>query len=163
MKTISLFLIFTGFLFSVYSQDTKVNLYNPSLDANKQIDSALKVAQQQKKHVLIQVGGNWCSWCIMLNKFYTTDYQLDSTIKANYVLIHLNYSEENKNLETLKKLDFPQRFGFPVLVILDAKGKRIHTQNTVYLEEGRGYNKQKLMDFLKAWSPSAMDPKNYLK
>ena len=145
------------------SQEEKVKIYNPNADANKQIDSALTIAKQQKKHVLIQVGGNWCPWCVMLHKFYNTDFQVDSALKANYVLLLVNYSPENKNLETLKKLDFPQRFGFPVLVILNSEGKRIHTQNTAYLEKGRGYDKDKLLDFLKAWSPAALDPDKYLK
>jgi len=156
---ISVFLV--GFFFSIHSQNSKVNLYNPARDAKLQLDSALKIASKEKKHVFIQVGGNWCSWCILLNKFYTQDFQLDSALKANYVLVHLNYSKENKNLKTLEKLDYPQRFGFPVLVILDDKGKRIHTQNSVYLEEGKGYNKEKVLDFFNSWSPAAIDPKKY--
>jgi thioredoxin-related protein len=164
MKTLilSISLLFLN-LISAYSQKSEVTLYNPARDAIKQIDSALTIAKSQKKHVFIQVGGNWCSWCILFHKFYTTDFQLDSALSASYVVVHLNYSQENKNLEILKKLEFPQRFGFPVLVILDSNGKRLHTQNTSYLEEGRGYNKEKVMDFLKAWSPQALDPNNYLK
>ena len=60
----------------------------------------------------------------------------------------VNYSKENKNLAEMKKLEFPQRFGFPVFVILDSNGKRIHTQNSSYLEEGDGYSKKKVIDFL---------------
>jgi thioredoxin-related protein len=164
MKKYTLIVFFLSvYLINTNAQDSKNALYSPGRDAKLQIDSALSIAHNQKKHVLIQVGGNWCPWCIMLHKFYTTDFQLDSAIKANYVVVHLNYSPENKNLEILKSLDFPQRFGFPVLVILDANGRRLHTQNTVYLEEGRGYNKEKLLDFLKAWSPDALDPNHYLK
>ncbi len=164
MKKITLIgLILFGYLISAHAQDSKVTLYNPARDAKLQIDSALKVAKQQNKYVFIQVGGNWCSWCILFHKFYTSDLQLDSAMKANYVVIDLNYSQENKNLDVLKKLEYPQRFGFPVLVILDAKGNRLHTQNSSYLEQGRGYDKQKVLDFLNAWSPGAFDPQKYLK
>jgi thioredoxin-related protein len=162
MKTIlSITFLLVGFFFSIHSQSSKVNLYNPALDAKLQIDSALKIASKENKHVLIQVGGNWCPWCIRLNKFYTEDLQLDSALKANYVLVHLNYSKENKNLKTLERLEYPQRFGFPVLVILNGNGQRLHTQNSVYLEEGKGYNKEKVLDFFNAWSPAAIDPKKY--
>ncbi len=157
-------LIFTVLLsLNSYAQGEKVKIYNPEANASKQLDSALKVAKQQKKHVFIQIGGNWCSWCVMLHKFYNTEFQVDSAIKANYVVVLLNYSQENKNLETLKKLEFPQRFGFPALVILNSDGKRLHTQNTAYLEKGRGYDKDKVLDFLKAWSPAALEPNLYLK
>ena len=164
MKTFSLIILLLSVsVISTFAQDAKVNLYTPARDAKLQIDSALNIAQKQKKHVFIQVGGNWCSWCVLFHKFYTTDNQLDSAIKANYVVVNLNFSQENKNLEALKKLEFPQRFGFPVFVILDAKGKRLHTQNSSYLEQGRGYDKEKVMEFFKAWSPAALDPQNYLK
>ena len=38
-------------------------------------------------------------------------------------LSRINYSKENKNPETMALLEYPQRFGFPVLVVLDAAGK----------------------------------------
>jgi len=77
------------------------------------------------------------------------------------VVVKVNYSPESKNEELLAKLDFPQRFGFPVFVILDAKGDRIHTQNTAFLEEDGSYSKKKVMQFFKQWSPAALDPDNY--
>ena len=164
MKKLNLILIAIIVIFisgNVYAQSEKPNLYSPARDAKKQIDSAIAVAAKEKKHVLLQVGGNWCSWCIMLHKFYASEPQVDSVLKAGYVVTYVNYSKENKNLDVLKTLGFPQRFGFPVLVILDDKGNRIHTQNSAYLEEGKGYNKQKVVDFLSAWAPSALNPEKY--
>lgn len=58
-------------------------------------------------------------------------------------------------------LGFPQRFGFPVVVILDRNGNRIHTQNTAYLEKEKSYDKKVMMEFLKQWSPVALDPESY--
>jgi len=107
------------------------------------------------------IGGNWCSWCLKFNKQVLQDKQLDSAVSANYVFYHLNYSKENKNLDILKTYGFPQRFGFPVFVILDANGNRIHTQNSAYLEEGKGYSKSKIMEFLDNWSPNAHKADNY--
>lgn len=65
--------------------------------------------------------------------------------------------------QTIKKQsEYPQRFGFPVFVILDSVGKRIHTQNSAYLEEGEGYSKKKVLDFLTNWSPEVLNPNLYL-
>ena len=44
-------------------------------------------------------------------------------MNANYVVYHLNYSKENYNAKLLTKYNFPQRFGFPVFLILDGEGK----------------------------------------
>lgn len=89
------------------------------------------------------------------------DKNLNSLLNDNFVVVHLNYSKENKNEAILKRLEFPQRFGFPVFVILDQNGKKIHTQNSAYLESGNGHDTEKVSNFLKAWIPKALDPKNY--
>jgi thioredoxin-related protein len=137
------------------------SLYHPLANAEKDIVAAVAKARLEKKHVLIQAGGNWCSWCLEFNRFTTTDKQLDSAINADYVVYHLNYSPQNKNAELFKKYGFANRFGFPVFIILDANGKMIHTQNSSYLEEGKSYNKRKIRDFLADWRPAALDEKQY--
>jgi thioredoxin-related protein len=143
------------------SDTTKTLLYNPGADAAKDIDRAVAKAKAEKKHVLIQAGGNWCTWCIRFNNYATIDKQIDSILKANYVVYHLNWSPENENKPVFKKYDFPQRFGFPVLIILDAEGKRIHTQNSEYLQAVKTYDRNKIVEFLKHWSPAALDSKSY--
>ena len=148
-----------------YSQE-KVQIYDPTVNAEMQVNQALAKASKEGKHVMLQIGGNWCIWCVRLNAFEHADPKIDSLIKADYILVHLNYSPENKNFEMLKKLEFPQRFGFPVLVILDAKGRRLHTQDSEFLEATKNtnniyYEKQKVLAFLSKWSPSALKPENY--
>ena len=168
MKQIAIVLIivtalYLSSLITVSAQSEKVKIYNPEANAQQEIKDALSKAKAEGKHVFIQVGGNWCSWCVMLHKFYTTENQVDSMLNANYIVYLLNYSKENKNLDVLAELGYPQRFGFPVIVILDVEGKRLHTQNTVYLEEGRGYNKKNFMEFLYNWTPKAVNPESYKK
>ena len=82
-------------------------------------------------------------------------------MEKNFIVYHVNYSRENMNEDVLASLGFPQRFGFPVFVILDSKGNRIHTQNSAYLEEGNGHSTSKILEFLKHWSPAAIDAKQY--
>jgi thioredoxin-related protein len=138
-----------------------VKLYTPNADAVKEIAMAVKEAKKANKHVLIQAGGNWCSWCLLFNKTTTNDKQMDSAIHANYIVYHLNYSQENKNDAVFATYGYAQRFGFPVFLILDGNGKLLHTQNSSYLEEGKGYNKRKVIDFFNDWRPGALDAKNY--
>ncbi len=139
-------------------------LYDPNANAEADIKAAIIKANKTGKHVLIQAGGNWCSWCLRFNKFTTEDKQMDSVIQTNFIVYHLNYSQENKNKAIFEKYGFPQRFGFPVFIILDKNGYRIHTQNSSYLEEGKGYSKTKVLEFFKDWSPASLNPiyyKNY--
>ncbi len=138
------------------------HIYHPEANAKKDISEAIVKAAKEKKHVLLQIGGNWCIWCRRFYKFVEDDAELKATMDKNYVVYHLNYSKENKNLPVLKELGYPQRFGFPVFVILDEKGNRIHTQNSGLLESADSYDKKKVMDMLKQWSPAALQPSNYI-
>ena len=145
-----------------FSQDlTKFNLYKPGDNAKVEIDKAVKKAKASGKHVFVQIGGNWCIWCMRFNDLITTTPTLDSAMKENFVVYHLNYSKENKNEDILAKYGFPQRFGFPAFLVLDGNGKLIHTQNSSYLEEGKGYNVKTVKSFLLDWAPAALDPKQY--
>lgn len=145
-------------------QDTiKPKLYDPIVNAEKEISDAIALAKKQNKHVFLQIGGNWCVWCIRFHNFVQADSELANALNNNYVVAHINYSKENKNDETMRKLEYPNRFGFPVFVILDAKGRRIHTQNSAYLEEEKSYSRMKILDFFKSWSPAALNPANYDK
>lgn len=145
------------------AQDKKPALYNIDADAKSELNIAMNKAGKEGKNVLIQVGGNWCKWCIKFHEFIKKDAQIDSLINADYVYILINYSKENRNLEMMKQLEYPQRFGFPVLVILDSKGKRLHTQDSGFLESGTdSYSREKILTFLKCWNINALDPKNYL-
>jgi thioredoxin-related protein len=146
-----------------FSQDLKkFSLYKPGENAEEKITEAVKKAKAAGKHVFIEVGGNWCIWCARFNDFVTTDKTIDSLVKADYIVYHMNHSEENKNEELLAKYGYPQRFGFPVFLIVDGSGKLIHTQNSAYLEDGRkSYDRNAVIGFFKDWRPSALDPKQY--
>lgn len=141
------------------AQEKKNKLYNPYENADSAITIVKKKAALEGKHILIQIGGNWCSWCIEFNRFTTTDKQMDSLLKADFVIYHLNYSKENLNKKLLEQFGFPQRFGFPVFIVLDNNGKQLHTQNSSYLEKDKSYNKEKVMEFFQHWNAKALDPK----
>jgi thioredoxin-related protein len=145
-----------------YGQEKK--LYDPQANAQKDIAAAIKKARMEKKFVLIQGGGNWCSWCIEFARFAKADPLIDTALQAGFIWYHLNFSKENENKKIFTRYGFPQRFGFPVFIILNGNGERIHTQNSEYLEDGdKSYDHEKVLAFLKMWSPSALDPKNYDK
>ena len=142
------------------AQETK--LYDPQANAEKDIANAVKKAKAENKFVLLQGGGNWCSWCIEFARFCKADPKIDSVMQASFVWYHLNWSKENKNKKIFAKYGYPQRFGYPVFIILDGNGKRINTQNSEYLEDGKkSYDRQKVQSFLENWSPSALNPAMY--
>jgi len=143
---------------TVRAQDAK-KLYDPSLDGMKQIKEAVAKASTEGKHVLIQYGGNWCSWCIKFDAFCKADTAITKVISLNYVPVKLNYDPTNKNDAANAYLGNPTRFGFPVFIIIDGKGNVIHIQDSSLLEEGSDYSKQKVTGFFRQWTAAAIIPK----
>ena len=60
LKNIFIIIICCQITASSFAQETK--LYNPAADAEKDIAAAIKKAKAENKYVLLQGGGNWCSW-----------------------------------------------------------------------------------------------------
>jgi len=164
MKNICLFLTLAlfGLSFSAKGQD----LYNPNANAKEDIRKAIAQAKAENKHVFLQLGGNWCSWCKRFHAFIEQDEELKKLVDDNFITVKVNYSPENRNEAVLKELEFPQRFGFPVFVILNQNGTRIHTQNSGILEDTTSetfYSKKLVTQFFSHWTPAALDPKTYEK
>lgn len=157
MKKIVLFLL--GFLLGcevIFAQNVKV--YDESIDPFVQIDEAVAKAQTEGKFVCCQLGGNWCSWCLKFAKFITEDEEIANVVNDNFVYIHVNYKSRQDELaqRVSKRLGNAGRFGFPVLVILNPDGSVLHIQNSAYLEQDKGYNRDKVLGFFKQWTPSAV-------
>lgn len=167
MKKIAfIFLAFIAVSLSAAAQEKPaakkeaVNLYNPKANASADIDAAVAKAKKAGKQVFIQVGGNWCGWCIAFHHLVDTTPELKIFLNDNYETVLVNYSPENKNAAVMARLGYPGRFGFPVFVILDGNGKLLHTQNSAYLEEGKGHSVKKVLEFLQGWTVAALKPEN---
>lgn len=143
-----------GVAFGVSAQE---KVYDESLDAMQQIKEATELAKKTDRYVLCQVGGNWCPWCLRFAEFATTDSIIAPLIKENFVYIHVNYSKGNKNLEAMRFLGNPGRFGYPVFVVLNREGKPIHIQESESLEEGKGYSRKRVEKFLRLWNLKAVE------
>lgn len=154
--------LITFLLFCVMSVRGADSLYHPLANAKADITRVIAKAKAEKKHVLIQAGGNWCGWCIEFNRFTHADKQLDSVLNASFVVYHLNFSPQNKNYDIFKQYGFPNRFGFPVFLILNAEGQLIHTQNSSCLELGKSDDAKKVKEFFVSWTPAALEEKSYL-
>ena len=134
-------------------------VYNEDINPLEQIDQAVLQAQAEGKFVICQVGGNWCPWCLRFADFVTNDSTIYQVIEQNFVYTHVNYNprkagEVGKAL--MKRLNNAGRFGFPVFVVLDEKGNILHIQDSVFLEEGKGYNEDKVLRFFQNWTPDAV-------
>lgn len=76
-------------------------------------------------------------------------------MRDNFVIMKVNYSEENKNLEFLNQ--FPKVAAFPHYFVLDSNGEFLHSQGTGELEEDPSYDEKVFAEFLDEWKPKLAD------
>lgn len=124
------------------------NWYNPSIDGNQQIDEAIAKARGSNKMVLVQVGGNWCPWCIKFANMIVTDGELLNAMRQNFEWVHLNTGDGNENQAALQRLRNPEQHGFPVFVLLDSEGNYVNTYPSDTFAGGDGFDRSKVLSFL---------------
>ena len=128
-----------------------VHKYDALRNASEDLRAAVAEARRTGKRVLIKVGGEWCIWCHIMDDFFEKHPDLLSLGEKNFVILKINYSEENPNTEVLSR--YPAISGYPHIFVLDNDGKLLRSQDTGELEEGKSYNLAKFQEFLKRWSP----------
>jgi thioredoxin-related protein len=126
--------------------------YDAKADPRADLQTALARASKEGKNVLIDVGGEWCSWCHRMDKFLTENTVLLDLLKQNYVVVKVNFSDENKNETFLKQ--FPAIDGYPHIFVFDSYGKLLISKSTGDLEERKSYNLARFVEFLKKYAES---------
>ncbi|QOY91358.1 thioredoxin family protein [Paludibaculum fermentans] len=139
-----LFFLATCLLGAERAYDAKAN---PASDLKRAVEQARK----EKKNILLEVGGEWCSWCHRLDQLFASNAGLLEEREKNFVFLKVNFSPENENKEFLAQ--YPKIEGYPHLIVLDSGGKMLRSQETDVLEEGKGYNLQRVSAFLREWAP----------
>jgi len=126
--------------------------YDPAADPVADLARAVQEAEASGRRILLEVGGEWCSWCHILEKYIHSTPEVAEALEANFVLLKVNYSEENENTEFLSQ--YPEIEGYPHMFVLESDGTLLHSQNTGDLESGQGYDTEKFLAFLAKWAPA---------
>ncbi len=128
-------------------------LYPSNVDAHKEIADALRAAANDHKRVLLVFGANWCFDCFALDyRFHQPD--IAPLVDKNYHVVHVDIGKGDKNLDIAKKYDTPVE-GIPVVAVLSSTGKLLYSQKAHEFSTARSLDPQVIVDFLKAWKPSA--------
>jgi thioredoxin-related protein len=125
--------------------------FDPSKDPEKDVQDAVAIATKTGQHILLDVGGEWCSWCHKLDKFFQDNKDVSEFMQKSLVVVKVNYSKENKNEKFLS--NYPKIPGYPHLFVLESDGTFLHSQSTGDLESGNHHDHDKVFDFLKKWAP----------
>ena len=122
------------------------SLYPATRVAKTDIEEAVKAASN--RNVLVVWGADWCSDCYELESVMQSE-EVKPVIEKNFVVVHADLGQGDKNLDLLKKYKVPVT-SIPAFTILDSTGKLLHSQNGGEFKES---DPKAVLKFLKRWSP----------
>jgi len=126
-----------------------VDHYDPTRNPTADVRLAVARAQTTNRRILLIVGGDWCGWCFVLDRFLAEDAETRAAMTAAFVMLKINMSAENENEAFLA----PYRMsgGYPAFVVLDSDGSYLRTQDTGEFEQGHSYSRLRLVAFANRW------------
>ncbi len=125
-------------------------LYDPAADAKEEIRDTEARAGREHKRVLLVFGGNWCYDCHVLDlAFHSGD--IEPTLDRNYLVVHVDVGEYNKNLDLAKKYQVPLDKGVPAIAVVDPTDKLIFSQQAGEFEAARSMSPEQILAFLNKW------------
>jgi thioredoxin 1 len=130
----------------------KKDLYPADADAKQEIEEALQAAAKSRKRVMLIFGGNWCYDCHVLDAAFHLP-EIAPTLNRNYIVVHVDVGEYNKNLDLAKKYDVPLERGVPAAAVLDSDGQLLVSQKNQEFEKARSMAPEDILAFLNKWKP----------
>jgi thioredoxin-related protein len=135
---------------ALLAQKLGLDIYDTQADGKILIAQALTVAKKEHKHILLQFGANWCPWCHRLRDLFQSNPAIRQKLTTEYVVVMIDVNED-RNSDVNLRYGKPTLRGLPVLVVLDAVGNHIFTQETGAFEKGDGHDPAKVLAFLNKW------------
>ncbi|WP_338637180.1 protein-disulfide reductase DsbD family protein [Spirobacillus cienkowskii] len=94
---------------------TTKNLKSQTILWEKDLNSAIKQAQQQQKPLLIDIWADWCAACLEMKNTTWKNQELINLLNQNYIPVQLDYSDLSSDIESL--LSTWKINGLPAVVI----------------------------------------------
>ncbi len=123
--------------------------YYPEADPVTDLAAAMQAASLENKMIMMIVGGDWCSWCHVMSRFFTENETVRDKLLSNFIMLKVNMSEENENDVFLS--NYPIINGYPHIFMLSAKGDLSASVNTAKLESGNSYSIVKFTELLESY------------
>jgi|SaaInl47_10m_RNA_FD_contig_123_23280_length_2926_multi_4_in_0_out_0_2 thioredoxin-related protein len=122
--------------------------YDKKANAYEDLVKAMDKAKESNKKILLIAGGDWCKWCGFFDDFFKNNTKVSNDFYGSFEVLKVYYGNGmNESSKSLFK-QFPKIEGTPHFYLLDKNAKLLESIGTAYLEEGNGYNKSKIVEFI---------------
>ena len=125
--------------------------YDPTRNASVDLGVALARARAGGKRVLLEIGGDWCAWCVMLDQYINAHRDVREAFLTSFVIVKVNVDAQHPNAAFLAS--YPRIEGYPSLLILDGDGAFREAQDPTALQNDDGYALTPMVAFAHRWAP----------
>jgi len=125
--------------------------YDKTRDPAADLKAAVAQAKQENKRILIEVGGEWCVYCRLLNKTIHDDERLTRRLQDSFIVMKVNFSPDVRNEAFLSQ--YPKIPSYPHLFLLESDGSLLLSHNPDDFMSGDGYVPDLILAFLERWAP----------
>jgi len=123
--------------------------YDPDRNPFEDGKNALQYAKETNRRVMIEVGGDWCQWCHILDKFLNNHPETKKILQKNFVVMKVNVSDENQNEKFFATM--PKIEGYPHVYITDINGSILFSDNLSSLVVDGDFSEKLFIEFLNRW------------
>jgi protein disulfide-isomerase len=122
--------------------------YNPSADANADVQQALTKAKAEHTPVLLIFGANWCEDCRALDHALKTGKNAD-LLDQQFIVVKVDVGNFDHNLDLEKHYGDPIGKGIPAAVIVSPNDQVLYSTRAGELSNARRMNDDGIYGFLK--------------
>ena len=125
--------------------------YDEAANADAAVNAAFDRARKSHKRVLIDLGGNWCTDCIVFANVLRLP-EVKTFVSQHYETAFVDVGRFNKNLQIPARFGITKRLeGVPSVLIATADGKLVNRDHTAALADARHMTPQAIADWLAQW------------
>lgn len=124
--------------------------YDVERDLGRDAQAAFALARSSQRRVLIEVGGDWCHWCHVLERVLQREPALAAQLHQAFVVLKVAVDEDHDGAAALSR--FPAADGYPYLYVVDSHGALLHAQDATGFVEAGDYSAPRIGAFVSQWS-----------
>ncbi len=126
--------------------------YDADAPAEADVDRAFARARRNGKRVLIELGGNWCGDCIVLDNLMLIP-AMRTFLAAHYEVVMVDVGRFDKNLDIPARFHITQKLeGVPSVLVATPEGRLVNSGHTAALVDARDMTPQAIADWLARWT-----------
>lgn len=123
--------------------------FDPARDPVRDLEQALQAARSEGRRVLVMVGGDWCVWCFLLDRYLRTDVDATRILYGEFEVLRVYYGDDNTNDAFLDR--FPEFEMFPHFFVVESDGRVLASIPADVLIADAKYDVGRIRAFAARW------------